>query len=229
MVLISPSMLSADFANLARDAKRAADGGADYLHYDVMDGHFVPNITVGPVVLEDLNRVTDLPLDVHLMITDPDSYIQVFREAGADIITVHAEVTTHLHRTLQAIRDMGARAGVSINPATPVGHIEEVLPFADLVLIMTVNPGFGGQKFIPESLTKIRKVRDMITSGNHNIVLEVDGGVTPDNVGSIVGAGADMVVAGSAVFGHSGDADVELNLKRLRDAGEAAEMAGDSQ
>ena len=219
MVLVAPSVLSADFANLAQNVARAAAGGADYLHFDVMDGRFVTNITVGAPVLGDLAASTDLKMDVHLMVHEPGRYTQGFKDAGAHIITIHAEACRHLHGDLQRIRGMGALAGVSVNPATPLSAIEEVLLITDLVLIMTVNPGFGGQKFIAGMLPKIRRAREMCDAQDHSIILEVDGGVTSDNVAEVVAAGADMVVAGSAVFGRSGDGDIEGNIKLLKEAG----------
>ncbi len=198
-VLISPSILSADFARLGEGIQAIEAGGADWVHVDVMDGHFVPNLTIGPPVIKSLRKETALPFDVHLMIEEPDRYLQDYRNAGADIITVHQEACIHLHRTLSEIRKLGAKAGVSLNPATPVSSIENVLDELDLILIMSVNPGFGGQSFIPNSLDKIKAVREMI--GERPIFIEVDGGVTPKNAHNIKEAGANALVAGSAVFG----------------------------
>ncbi|MBI5137291.1 MAG: ribulose-phosphate 3-epimerase [Nitrospirae bacterium] len=205
--LIAPSILAADFARLADEVGRVEAAGADVIHVDVMDGHFVPNLTMGPVVVEWLRKVTDLPLDCHLMITDPDRYIPEFVAAGADCITVHQEACPHLHRTLQLIREEGARAGrvvmtgVSVNPATPVETLSEILPDCDLVLVMSVNPGFGGQRFIPGALEKIRKVRRMADARGLSLYLEVDGGIKADNIAEVAKAGADVFVAGSAIFG----------------------------
>jgi ribulose-phosphate 3-epimerase len=205
--LIAPSILSADFARLADEVAAVEAAGADVIHVDVMDGHFVPNLTIGPVVVEWLRKVTDLPLDVHLMITDPDTYIPEFVDAGADCLTVHQEACHHLHRTLQLIREEGARAGrivmtgVSINPATPVETLSEILPDCDLVLLMSVNPGFGGQRFIPRCLDKIRRLRALGDRLDHSFYLEVDGGIKVDNIADVAKAGADVFVAGSAIFG----------------------------
>jgi ribulose-phosphate 3-epimerase len=174
--------------------------GADFIHLDVMDGHFVPNLTIGPEIVRAVNRVTDLPLDVHLMITNPENFLEEFIDAGSDYLTVHAEVQPHLHRTLTRIRELGARAGVSLNPSTPVSALEEVLPCTDLVLVMSVNPGFGGQKFIPSSLDKIRTIRGMIDRYGSGALLEVDGGIKADNAGVVREAGADVLVSGSGVF-----------------------------
>ncbi len=204
MIKISPSILSADFARLGEEVRAVEQAGADYIHVDVMDGHFVPNITIGAPVVKSLRPVTSLPLDVHLMIENPDKYIPDFAAAGADIITVHQEATVHLHRTLQLIRSFGKRAGVSLNPATPVGVLELVLAEVDLILLMTVNPGFGGQSFIPFTLGKIAQMRTMIERSGRMIELEVDGGVNSDNIGDLAAAGADVFVAGSAVF-NGGD------------------------
>lgn len=201
MIKIAPSILSADFARLGQEVQAIADGGADYVHIDVMDGHFVPNITIGPLVVEAVKRVTTLPLDVHLMIENPDRYIEDFARAGADIITVHGEAVHHLHRTVQLIRSLGKKAGVSINPATPVSTLEVILDDLDLVLVMSVNPGFGGQAFIPSCLPKIEALRKMIDMRGLAVELEVDGGVKLDNVKTIAAAGAEVFVAGSAVFG----------------------------
>jgi len=214
MIKIAPSILSADFARLGQEIELIAAGGADYVHIDVMDGHFVPNITIGPLVVEAVRRVTDLPLDVHLMIENPDLFIADFARAGADIITVHGEAVHHLHRTVQLIRSLGKKAGVSINPATPVSTLEVILDDLDLVLVMTVNPGFGGQNFIPGCLPKIETLRRMIDRRGLAVELEVDGGVKPDNIGRIAAAGAEVFVAGSAVFGTP---DYRATITALRE------------
>jgi len=200
MIKISPSILSADFSRLGEDVQAVDRAGADYIHIDVMDGHFVPNITIGPLVVDALRKVTDKPLDVHLMIENPDLYIPGFAKAGADIITVHQEAVPHLHRTVQLIKSLGKKAGVSLNPATPVETLDVILDELDLVLIMSVNPGFGGQSFIPSALDKIRALRQRITERGLSTELEVDGGVKIDNIREVVAAGADVLVAGSAVF-----------------------------
>jgi ribulose-phosphate 3-epimerase len=199
-IRIAPSILSADFARLAEEVARVEEAGADWLHIDVMDGHFVPNLTVGPPIVEALRKVTTLPLDVHLMMTNPDAFIGEFAEAGADYLTVHVEACPHLHRTVQSIKERGVKAGVTLNPATPAGTLSEIVRDADLILIMSVNPGFGGQKFIPSSLRKIAEVRALIDRTQSRALLEVDGGVKPDNVTEILAAGAEVLVAGSAVF-----------------------------
>ncbi|MCI1277565.1 MAG: ribulose-phosphate 3-epimerase [Nitrospira sp.] len=199
-IRIAPSILSADFARLAEEVARVEEAGADWLHIDVMDGHFVPNLTVGPPIVEALRKVTTLPLDVHLMMTNPDAFIGEFAEAGADYLTVHVEACPHLHRTVQSIKERGVKAGVTLNPATPAGALSEIVRDADLILIMSVNPGFGGQKFIPSSLRKIAEVRALIDRTQSRALLEVDGGVKPDNVTEILAAGAEVLVAGSAVF-----------------------------
>ena len=201
--LIAPSILSADFSRLKQELASVEAAGADYIHIDVMDGHFVPNITIGPFIVEAIKRSTKVPLDVHLMIERPEDYIKSFRSAGADIITIHAEATVHLHRLVQSIKEEGARAGVSINPGTPVEAIEEVLDCVDLVLVMSVNPGFGGQQFIPHSIEKIKKLRKMLDERGLKTILEVDGGVKVSNIKKVSMAGADMFVAGSAVFGST--------------------------
>ena len=200
MIKIAPSILSADFARLGEQVGEAAAAGADYIHVDVMDGHFVPNITIGPPVVEAIRRVTSLPLDVHLMIEQPDRYLGQFAEAGADIITVHYEACVHLHRVVQAVKELGCRVGTSINPATPVSVLEEVLPELDLVLIMTVNPGFGGQSFIPAGLRKVAQLRQMLDRRELGAELEVDGGVNTANAAAVVEAGGRVLVAGSAIF-----------------------------
>lgn len=200
MKQIAPSILSADFSRLGDEIRAVEDAGADMIHVDVMDGHFVPNITIGPPVVASIKKIARVPLDVHLMIEDPDRYVPAFADAGSDIITVHAEAALHLHRTLHLIREMGARAGVSINPATSLAAVEEVLGDIDLFLIMTVNPGFGGQVFIETMLPKIRKARGMLDRTAPDVILEVDGGVTLRNLETVSEAGADLFVAGSAIF-----------------------------
>ena len=200
MVKIAPSILSADFSRLGEEVIAAEKAGADFIHVDVMDGHFVPNITIGPLVVKAVKKAVSIPLDVHLMIEDPDKYIQEFADSGADIITVHQEASVHLHRSIQNIRECGVRAAVSINPATPVSQIELILSDIDMVLLMSVNPGFGGQKFIPEVLSKIRELKKIISDNKYDVEIEVDGGVTVDNVAQVVGAGADIVVMGSAFY-----------------------------
>ncbi len=203
MKLIAPSILSADFSRLGDEVKAVEAAGADWIHVDVMDGHFVPNITIGPLVVEAVSRVTELPMDVHLMIENPDQYLEVFAKAGSAYLTVHAEACYHLHGTVQAIKNLGVKAGVSLNPATPLSKIEWVLEDVDLVLVMSVNPGFGGQKFIPQAIQKIRDLRSIIDSKNPNVLIEVDGGVNQDVIQSVSEAGADAFVAGSAIFGSS--------------------------
>jgi ribulose-phosphate 3-epimerase len=210
---ICPSILSADFSRLGEDVRAVMDAGGDFVHVDIMDGHFVPNISFGPAVMKSIRHVTDKPFDVHLMISPVDPYLDSFAEGGADIITVHAEAGPHLHRTLQAIRKLGKKAGVSLNPGTHPSAIEYVLDDIDLVLVMSVNPGFGGQSFIPSSLEKIACVRDMI--GDRHIDLQVDGGVTAENAGRIAAAGANWLVAGSAVF-KGGAAKYADNITAIR-------------
>ncbi len=214
MIKIAPSILSADFARLGDEIRAIEAGGADYVHVDVMDGHFVPNITIGPLIVEAIRPVTKLPIDVHLMIENPDQYVPAFAEAGADIIVVHAEASTHLHRTVQLIKSFGKKAGVSLNPATPLTALEMILPDIDLALLMTVNPGFGGQSFIRSCLPKITELRRQITALGRNIELEVDGGVKVDNIAEIAAAGADVFVAGSAVFNTDDYATTIATLKQ---------------
>ncbi|MGF9965560.1 ribulose-phosphate 3-epimerase [Bacillus rhizoplanae] len=200
MIKIAPSILSADFSRLGEEIKDVEKGGADYIHVDVMDGHFVPNITIGPLIVEAIRPITSLPLDVHLMIENPDQYIPIFAKAGADIITVHVEACPHLHRTIQLIKSQGIKAGVVLNPHTPVSMIEHVLEDIDMVLFMTVNPGFGGQQFIHSVLPKIKQVADMVRERNLQVEIEVDGGVNVETAKLCVEAGANVLVAGSAVY-----------------------------
>jgi ribulose-phosphate 3-epimerase len=203
-VRLAPSILAADFAALGEQIAAAERGGADYIHVDVMDGHFVPNITVGPPVVRSLKRVVHVPLDVHLMITDPDRYIEAFAEAGASMVSVHVEVTPHLHRTVSHIHSFGLKAGVVLNPATPVATLEEIAPDADYVLVMSVNPGFGGQTFIPRSESKVRAVRALLDRTGSQAAIEIDGGIDTETVPRVVAAGAEILVAGSAIF-HAAD------------------------
>ncbi|RIW36365.1 ribulose-phosphate 3-epimerase [Bacillus salacetis] len=200
MVKIAPSILSADFANLANEIKEVEAGGADYIHVDVMDGHFVPNITLGPMIVKAIRPVTNLPLDVHLMIENPDRYIEAFAEAGSDYITVHAEATPHLHRTIQLIKSKAIKAGAVLNPGTPVDMIKHVIEDLDMVLLMTVNPGFGGQSFIGSVVPKIREVRELAKQFNPDLEIEVDGGITTETAKLCTDAGADVLVAGSAIY-----------------------------
>lgn len=200
MVKVAPSILSADFANLKGQIEKLEKGGADYIHLDVMDGNFVPNITFGPPLIKKIRNITDIPFDVHLMIEKPERYIEDFVKAGADIITVHVEASVHLHRTIEAIKSCGVKAGVALNPATPLSSIEYVLEYLDLVLIMTVNPGFGGQKFIESTKRKIRKLRQIVDEKNLNLLIEADGGIKLDNYKEIVECGLDIIVVGSGIF-----------------------------
>jgi len=212
VIELAPSILSADFARLAEQANAALEAGASLLHVDVMDGHFVPNITIGPPVVKSLRRATDAVLDVHLMIERPDEFIPAFVDAGADWISVHQEACVHLHRTLELIHNLGAKPGVVINPATPVQTLGEVLEMVHLVLVMSVNPGFSGQKFIPATLSKIGKLATMRAAKGANFRIEIDGGIAVENVAEVVRAGAEILVAGNAVFGHG---DIRSNVERL--------------
>jgi ribulose-phosphate 3-epimerase len=214
MVKIAPSILSADFLRLGEEIKAAEAAGADLVHIDVMDGHFVPNITIGPAIVEAVKAVTALPLDVHLMIERPDRYLDDFINAGADYIAVHYEASVHLHRTIQQIKEKGKIAGVSLNPATPLWSLEDILPDIDFVLLMSVNPGFGGQKYIPHSTDKIRMLKNMLGEKGLPALIEVDGGVSPENAGVVAAAGADILVMGSAFF-HS--KDYRAIVKRIRE------------
>ena len=212
---IAPSILSANFSCLGEEIRAVERGGADVLHVDVMDGHFVPNITVGLPVVKSLASFTRLPIDAHLMIADPGTYAPQFVKAGAQMVSVHVEADANLHRTLTAIKSAGAQAGVVLNPATPVSAVEEALQFVDYVLVMSVNPGFGGQKFIPQSIDKVKRLRQLITERQLNVRIEIDGGIDRSNIETVVAAGAEILVAGSAIFGTP---DAEAAVKELRNA-----------
>lgn len=218
-IQLAPSILAADFAKLGDEIAAAARGGADLIHVDVMDGHFVPNITIGPPVVRSIRKVTRLPLDVHLMITDPDRYLEAFVDAGANLISVHVEVLPHLHRTVSQIKKLGAKAGVVLNPSTPVSALEDIATDVDFVLVMSVNPGFGGQVFIPHSVPKIRAVRALLDRAGNSAPIEVDGGIDLTTVASVVEAGARMLVAGNAIFGGG---HAEVAARELRAAAVAA-------
>jgi ribulose-phosphate 3-epimerase len=215
-IRIAPSILSADFSRLGEEIAAIDEAGADYIHVDVMDGHFVPNISFGPLVMASVRKLTTKPFDVHLMIAPIDPYIAAFAKAGADIITVHAEAGPHLHRTLQAIRAEGKKAGVAINPATPVSTLQDVIDNIDLLLVMSVNPGFGGQSFIPQTLAKLRQASALI--GNRPIDLEVDGGITADNARAVADAGANVFVAGSSVYGGNDPSTYQPRISAIRTA-----------
>jgi ribulose-phosphate 3-epimerase len=214
-VKIAPSILSADFARLGEEVRAIEAAGADYVHVDVMDGRFVPNITIGPVVVEAVRQSTQLPLDVHLMIVEPEKYLQDFAKAGANFLTVHVEVAPHLHRVLQQIRDLGARPSVVLNPSTPLSSIEEVLADVEMILLMSVNPGFGGQSFIPHTVDKVRRLRRMLEKNGLSTDIEVDGGINPQTARQVVEAGANILVAGTAVFGSK---DYRSAIAALRGA-----------
>jgi ribulose-phosphate 3-epimerase len=218
-VLIAPSLLSADFGALAEEVSKVERGGADMLHLDVMDGHFVPNITIGPLIVQAVHKVATVPLDVHLMIEDPDRYIEAFADAGAARMSVHAEVLPHLHRTIHFIKSFGVKAGVAINPSTPVWALEEIAPDLDHVLVMSVNPGFGGQTFLPRSESKVRAVRQLLSRVGSQAPIEIDGGIDRSNAARVVAAGVDIMVAGQAIFGSS---DPERATRELRAAAAGA-------
>ena len=213
-LMIAPSILSADFTRLGDEIRAVEAAGADVIHVDVMDGHFVPNITIGPLVVRAVRAVTDLPVDVHLMITDPDRYLKDFIDAGADWVTVHVEACVHLHRTLACIKDLGRKAGAVLNPATSLATLEYVLAEVDLVMLMSVNPGFGGQSFIPSAIDKIRRLRQMLDAVNPGAGIEVDGGIGPTTIGAVAEAGANIFVAGSAIYGQAEYGPVIRDLRQ---------------
>jgi len=216
MIKIAPSILAADFSKLGEEIKEVEQGGADYIHIDVMDGHFVPNITIGPLVVEAVRPLTKLPLDVHLMIENPDQYIPAFVHAGADIISVHVEACPHLHRTIHMVKDLGVKVGVVLNPATPVDTIKHIIADVDLVLLMTVNPGFGGQSFIEPVMNKVKEVKRLVDALGKDIDIEIDGGVNPETAKLCVEAGANVLVAGSAVYGKDNRKEAIETIRQAR-------------
>ncbi|HEX9758489.1 MAG TPA: ribulose-phosphate 3-epimerase [Nitrospiria bacterium] len=216
---IAPSILSANFARLEEEVQQVVQAGADLIHVDVMDGHFVPNLTIGPVVIEAIRKICSLPLDVHLMIEKPERYIKDFAQAGSNYLTVHVETCPHLHRTLQSIKDLGVKAGVTLNPATPLTTLENIIEDVDLILVMSVNPGFGGQSFIQNSLKKLAKARKLIDEGNPKVELEVDGGIKIENIQQIAATGVDIFVAGSAIFGSQNYKDTIEQMRKAAQNG----------
>jgi ribulose-phosphate 3-epimerase len=215
MLKIAPSILSANFLKLGEEIKATEEAGADMIHIDIMDGHFVPNITIGPFIVESIRGITALPLDVHLMIEEPDTYLKDFIKAGADYLTVHLEASVHLHRTVQWIKEAGVKAGVSLNPATPVWSLESILPVIDLALLMSVNPGFGGQEFIPQTIDKIKTLKQFIERKDLSVLIEVDGGINLNNAKAVASAGTDILVMGSAFFTSK---DYKALMKRLKES-----------
>jgi len=215
MKKIAPSILSADFGRLAEEIKAVEEAGADWIHLDIMDGHFVPNLTIGPPVVKALRKITSLPFDVHLMIENPDRYLDAFIDAGSDVLTIHVEATPHLHRTINHLREKNIKAGIALNPSTPIWTVEEIITDCDLILIMTVNPGFGGQHFIPSMIPKIRRTKDMVAKQAKPLLIEVDGGISPNNIQVISDAGGEVFVAGAAVFGSD---DYSYTIKQMRKA-----------
>jgi ribulose-phosphate 3-epimerase len=223
-IKIAPSILSADFGRLAEQVAEAAEAGADWIHVDVMDGHFVPNITIGPAITAAVRAATDLPVDVHLMIEHPERHVEAFADAGADYLVVHQEACSHLHRTVEQIRELNVRPGVTLNPATPLETLSEIVPHVDLALIMSVNPGFGGQSYIPSSTDKISRLRRMLDeTGRDGVELEVDGGVDRNTAGEAAGAGASVLVAGSAVYRHTGGVSEAIRL--IRESAESSQLS----
>ena len=214
MIKIAPSILSANFANLEQQIKLVEKGGADWIHLDIMDGHFVPNITFGPMVVKTISNITNLPLDAHLMIQNPDKYLEDFQKAGTNRLTVHVEACIHLHRTIQSIKELGMKAGVSLNPSTPISTVKEILPIIDQVLVMTVNPGFGGQKFIKSTLRKVKDISVMIKETSKKIELEVDGGVDESNAAALAKAGATVLVAGYSIFSKKNIPQAVKNIRK---------------
>jgi ribulose-phosphate 3-epimerase len=214
MIKIAPSILSANFANLEQQIKLVEKGGADWIHLDIMDGHFVPNITFGPMVVKTISNITNLPLDAHLMIQNPDKYLEDFQKAGTNRLTVHVEACIHLHRTIQRIKELGMKAGVSLNPSTPISTVKEILPIVDQVLVMTVNPGFGGQKFIQSTLKKVNDISQLIVNTKKKIELEVDGGVDESNAATLAKAGATVLVAGYSIFSKRNISQAVKNIRK---------------